>query len=197
MDYQGFLEKFCPVSTEHVDAHWAAFRPQTELHVPLTEEVNEVLYACTDVEGKTMEELVSDMLQTWAAKKVAESNALIKALQATPQAEPQNEKTIERGIAATLRRAGVKFETQVKCSIGTADLVVGDCVVEIKHRINSFRELHQAWGQAKGYAADMGLPRAMVTAQHFRPGLLAKAATSGVEAFATDDAIQLLIQSGY
>lgn len=173
-----------------------SYTVRTNLNVPLTQAASNALHAVAFADGKTVEELAGELFDAWAHKQFAYSDALVHALTNPPVASKENERSIEQEISRRLRSAGVKFKTQVKCAVGIADLVVGDCVVELKYRITGWRELHQACGQAKAYATEMGLAKCMVAAKHIDPKLMAKP-VEGVAVWMLDDAVKQLIQSGY
>lgn len=187
---------FSDLDSSVAEALDSSYVERSEIQITLTGIACRALHAIAFADGTTSEELAAMVIDLWARNQFAKSNALVHALANPVIPNAETERTVELDFARQLRDAGIACKSQVKCGVGIADLVVGDYVLELKYRIETWRELHQACGQAKAYAAEMGLPHCIVTAKHINKKLMTKP-VAGVEVLEIDAAIKHLIQIGH
>jgi hypothetical protein len=172
-----------------------SYTPRSTLTLPLSDAASRALFVEAEMEGLPIEVVAGRLLDVWARRQFGVAAALTRALESPVVNDRVTEKDLERRLAQLLAAAGIPATCQVDTGAGIADLVTPHAVVEVKLRITSWRELHQACGQAQAYCDALGASVCIVTADFIAPKLLLKE-LPGVEVLSFDRAVERLIQLG-
>lgn len=135
----------------------------------ITAETDVWLDAQSCITGKDKAEIVRDILHEHAVREIQKAHALVALCEErgisiqqfalpTRPTKRQDERLLQRGIAEELNQLGLSCEAEINAGEGIADLVVYEAigrpwgVIEVKVACRSWREVHQAAGQARAYA---------------------------------------------
>ena len=140
-----------------------------ELRIRVTARTYVWLDAKCRITGMDKAEIVREVLHDLASKEIRQAQILValceeRGISIESHEMPgrpikrQDERLIQAAIAADLNRCALNFETEVNAGEGIADVVVYGAnsaplgVIEVKVACRSWREVHQAAGQARAYA---------------------------------------------
>lgn len=140
-----------------------------DLRAKISIEADAMLDASVQLTGKDKGEIVREILHEIALKEIRKACLLIGICEErgiplvwdgapVAVANRKRERSVVLSIVKDLERNSVDFATEVDAGAGFADIVIyskaGEtlAVIEVKAACRSWREVHQASGQARGYA---------------------------------------------